>query len=218
MFWSTRSKSPSDPGLTADGSMQDPGIPAAVVTKFLSARRIEIEKTGLYSFLVLFSMGITRGKWSTLVTELMNFKDLYDPILAHAGSSSIRRSASRSLHENGLEGPCERCTSCIARTICRGRRAPCIRRCPRWLCGRPMPTSAWCAGGGKRRNRRSDGSDFSRDGGSVSAGDTVIMPGERITSATKSIHDYLLYARDFDRRSRASRPIYMGLGSSLCRR
>src|SRR4029079_13505584 len=40
------------PGLSADGTMQEHGIPAAVVTKFLSSRRIEIEKTGLYSFLV----------------------------------------------------------------------------------------------------------------------------------------------------------------------
>jgi arginine/lysine/ornithine decarboxylase len=39
--------------------------------KFLSSRRIEIEKTGLYSFLILFSMGVTTGKWSTLVTELI---------------------------------------------------------------------------------------------------------------------------------------------------
>src|SRR6478609_8614529 len=66
------------PGLTAAGTMEERGIPAAVLTKFLSSRRIEVEKTGLYSFLVLFSMGITRGKWSTLVTELINFKDLYD--------------------------------------------------------------------------------------------------------------------------------------------
>ena len=66
------------PGLSANGDMQEHGIPAAVVVKFLSSRRIEIEKTGLYSFLVLFSMGITKGKWSTLVTELLNFKDLYD--------------------------------------------------------------------------------------------------------------------------------------------
>src|SRR5580765_2165314 len=66
------------PGMSADGSMHKSGIPAAVVVKFLSSRRIEIEKTGLYSFLVLFSMGITKGKWSTLVTELLNFKDLYD--------------------------------------------------------------------------------------------------------------------------------------------
>jgi len=29
-----------------------------------------VEKTGLYSFLVLFSMGITKGKLSTLLTEL----------------------------------------------------------------------------------------------------------------------------------------------------
>jgi arginine decarboxylase len=28
----------------------------------------------------------------------------------------------------------------------------------------------------------------------------VIMPGERITPATRSIQDYLLYARDFDRK------------------
>jgi arginine decarboxylase len=28
----------------------------------------------------------------------------------------------------------------------------------------------------------------------------VIMPGERITAATKPIHDYLLYAREFDRK------------------
>src|ERR1044072_8568843 len=66
------------PGLSANGDMQDFGIPAAVVVKFLSSRRIEIEKTGLYSFLVLFSMGITKGKWGTLVTERLNFKDLYD--------------------------------------------------------------------------------------------------------------------------------------------
>src|SRR3954464_14128761 len=66
------------PGMSADGAMQASGIPAAVVVKFLSSRRIEIEKTGLYSFLVLFSPGVTKGKWSTLVTELLNFKELYD--------------------------------------------------------------------------------------------------------------------------------------------
>src|SRR5690348_15003501 len=66
------------PGLSADGTMQAQGIPAAIVVRFLSGRRIEIEKTGLYSFLVLFSMGVTKGKWSTLVTELLNFKELYD--------------------------------------------------------------------------------------------------------------------------------------------
>ncbi|GAA5077965.1 Orn/Lys/Arg decarboxylase N-terminal domain-containing protein [Lysobacter panacisoli] len=66
------------PGLSMDGEMGQRGIPAAVLSKFLWTRGIVVEKTNLYSFLILFSMGITKGKWSTLVTELMSFKELYD--------------------------------------------------------------------------------------------------------------------------------------------
>lgn len=66
------------PGLAMDGSMGKLGIPAAVLSKFLWGRGITVEKTNLYSVLFLFSMGITKGKWSTLVTELMAFKELYD--------------------------------------------------------------------------------------------------------------------------------------------
>ena len=87
--------------------MHEHGIPAAVVTKFLSARRIEIEKTGLYSFLVLFSMGITKGKWSTLVTELLNFKDLYDTNARSTGAPGVRRGASRGLRRHGPQDLCE---------------------------------------------------------------------------------------------------------------
>ena len=50
------------PGLSADGIDGGARHPAPSVVKFLSSRRIEIEKTGLYSFLVLFSMGITQGQ------------------------------------------------------------------------------------------------------------------------------------------------------------
>ncbi|WP_313217726.1 lysine decarboxylase, partial [Stenotrophomonas sp.] len=66
------------PGLSMDGEMGQRGIPAAVLSKFLWTRGITVEKTNLYSVLFLFSMGITKGKWSTLVTELMAFKELYD--------------------------------------------------------------------------------------------------------------------------------------------
>ena len=66
------------PGLSIDGTMNESGIPAAVLSKFLWGRGITVEKTNLYSVLFLFSMGITKGKWSTLVTELMAFKELYD--------------------------------------------------------------------------------------------------------------------------------------------
>ncbi|TCV94542.1 arginine decarboxylase [Luteibacter rhizovicinus] len=67
------------PGLGMDGrSTKKGGIPAAIVTKFLWSRGLTVEKTNLYSFLLLFSMGVTKGKWSTLATELLAFKELYD--------------------------------------------------------------------------------------------------------------------------------------------
>ncbi|KRG39714.1 lysine decarboxylase [Stenotrophomonas panacihumi] len=66
------------PGLSMDGEMGVRGIPAAVLSNFLWSRGITVEKTNLYSVLFLFSMGITKGKWSTLVAELMAFKALYD--------------------------------------------------------------------------------------------------------------------------------------------
>jgi len=66
------------PGVNENGSLADWGIPAAVVVKFLDTRGIINEKSGDYSILFLFSMGITKGKWGTLITELFEFKRLYD--------------------------------------------------------------------------------------------------------------------------------------------
>ena len=37
-----------------------------------------VEKTGLYSFFIMFTIGITKGRWNTMVTELQQFKDDYD--------------------------------------------------------------------------------------------------------------------------------------------
>lgn len=66
------------PGVNDNGSLAGWGIPAAVVVKFLDTRGIINEKSGDYSILFLFSMGITKGKWGTLITELFEFKRLYD--------------------------------------------------------------------------------------------------------------------------------------------
>ncbi|MFH8978614.1 Orn/Lys/Arg decarboxylase N-terminal domain-containing protein [Streptomyces sp. NPDC017890] len=66
------------PGLDATGVMSDWGIPARVLTAYLTTRGIVVEKTDSYTTLVLFSMGITKGKWGTLLDALMDFKDLYD--------------------------------------------------------------------------------------------------------------------------------------------
>ena len=61
-----------------DGNFADSGIPAALVSKYLAEHGIVVEKTGLYSFFILFTIGITKGRWNTLVTALQQFKDDYD--------------------------------------------------------------------------------------------------------------------------------------------
>jgi arginine decarboxylase len=66
------------PGLSVDGTFSDPGMPAAIVTKYLAEHGIIVEKTGLYSFFIMFTIGITKGRWNTMVTELQQFKDDYD--------------------------------------------------------------------------------------------------------------------------------------------
>ena len=66
------------PGVAPTGTLEDTGIPASIVSHFLNERGIVVEKTGAYSFLVLFSLGITKGKTGTLLSELFEFKRLYD--------------------------------------------------------------------------------------------------------------------------------------------
>jgi arginine decarboxylase len=66
------------PGLDVDGSFDETGIPASVLTRYLTEHGIVVEKTGLYSFFIMFTIGITKGRWNTLVTELQQFKDDYD--------------------------------------------------------------------------------------------------------------------------------------------
>ncbi|WP_137937188.1 arginine/lysine/ornithine decarboxylase [Chitinivorax sp. B] len=66
------------PGLDVDGDFDDSGIPAAIVTKYLAEHGVIVEKTGLYSFFIMFTIGITKGRWNTLVTALQQFKDDYD--------------------------------------------------------------------------------------------------------------------------------------------
>lgn len=66
------------PGLSTAGKLEKAGIPAPLVSLFLDGRGIVVEKTEPYSFLVLFSMGITKGKWGSLIAGLMEFKRAYD--------------------------------------------------------------------------------------------------------------------------------------------
>jgi arginine decarboxylase len=190
------------PGLSANGSMQQRGIPAAVVTKFLSSRRIEIEKTGLYSFLVLFSMGITRGKWSTLVTELINFKDLYDAnALLRRVLPAFVDAHPAAYTKMGLKDLCEQVHQVYREDNLPKAQKDMYTTLPE-MAMRPADAYESLVRG------RVESVEIDQLAGRTLAvmlvpyppGIPLIMPGERITAATKSIHDYLLYARDFDRR------------------
>ncbi len=66
------------PGLDVDGDFADWGIPAAIVTKYLAEHGVIVEKCGLYSFFIMFTIGITKGRWNSMVTELQQFKDDFD--------------------------------------------------------------------------------------------------------------------------------------------
>ncbi len=66
------------PGVSDKGGLDKRGIPASLVTAYLHYRGVEVEKTTDFTILFLFSMGITKGKWGTLLNALLDFKRDYD--------------------------------------------------------------------------------------------------------------------------------------------
>lgn len=189
------------PGLSAGGKLSEQGIPAAIVSRFLWERGLVVEKTGLYSFLVLFSMGITKGKWSTLVTELLEFKRCYDanlplldvlPSVAQAGGKRYNgvglRDLSDAMHasyrDNATAKAMKRMYTVLPEVAMRPSEAY-----DKLVCGEVEAVP------------------IARLEGRIAAvmlvpyppGIPLIMPGERFTEATRSILDYLEFARTFER-------------------
>lgn len=66
------------PGVGSDGDRAAAGIPAMLVAAWLEARAIVPEKTTDFTILFLFSIGVTKGKWGTLVNALLDFKEEFD--------------------------------------------------------------------------------------------------------------------------------------------
>lgn len=66
------------PGVANDGSFEKLGIPAALVTAYIDERGIEVEKTTDFTILLLFSIGVTKGKYGTLINAMLRFKEDYD--------------------------------------------------------------------------------------------------------------------------------------------
>ena len=66
------------PGVADDGSFEKLGIPATLVTAYLDQRGIVVEKTTDFTILFLFSIGVTKGKYGTLINALLRFKEDFD--------------------------------------------------------------------------------------------------------------------------------------------
>ncbi|TCW79719.1 arginine decarboxylase [Burkholderia sp. SRS-46] len=66
------------PGVAPNGGLMPVGIPATIVTAYLDRHGIVVEKTTDFTILFLFSLGVTKGKWGTLVNTLLDFKRDYD--------------------------------------------------------------------------------------------------------------------------------------------
>jgi arginine decarboxylase len=190
------------PGLTAGGALDQHGIPAAVVGKFLWERGLVVEKTGLYSFLVLFSMGITKGKWSTLLTELLEFKRHYDANVPLADAlPSIANAGGARYHGMGLRDLCAELHACYRDNAT----AKALKRMYTTLPEVAMkPADAY----NQLVRSEVEAVPIEQLEGRIAAvmlvpyppGIPLIMPGERFTPETRSIIDYLKFARTFDSR------------------
>jgi arginine decarboxylase len=66
------------PGIDAAGRLQQRGIPAAIVTRFLAERRTFVARAGDYTLLLVFSVGAGEQKWGSLLRALHAFKRAYD--------------------------------------------------------------------------------------------------------------------------------------------
>jgi arginine decarboxylase len=66
------------PGITEDGTMDDWGIPAMILYKYLDDRGNLGEKTGFYNILFIVSPSVTESKTGTIISAFYKFKDLFD--------------------------------------------------------------------------------------------------------------------------------------------
>ena len=66
------------PGMNDDGTLAEQGIPGDLVTAYLGEQGIVPSRTTSHIVLFLFSMGVTKGKWGTLINGLLEFKRDYD--------------------------------------------------------------------------------------------------------------------------------------------
>jgi len=100
------------PGMGDDGRLEKNGVPAALVNAYFTRFGIVPTRVTDFQIMFLFSMGITKGKWGTLITNLLSFKRQYDannlvadvlPELATAHADRYRSIGLRDLADEMFE-------------------------------------------------------------------------------------------------------------------
>lgn len=186
------------PGLDVTGKFAKQGIPAAIVTKYLAEHGVVVEKTGLYSFFIMFTIGITKGRWNTLLTALQQFKDDFDrnapmwrvlpefcalfPTYERVGL----RDLSQSIHETYAKGDIARLTTEMYLSDLQ----PAMK-----------PSDAF----GHIAHRKTERVEIEQLEGRITCslltpyppGIPLLIPGERFN---RKIVDYLRFAREFNER------------------
>jgi len=66
------------PGMGEDGKLEDTGVPAALVSAYFTRFGIVPTRVTDFQIMFLFSIGVTKGKWGTLIANLLSFKRHYD--------------------------------------------------------------------------------------------------------------------------------------------
>ncbi|WP_034292417.1 arginine/lysine/ornithine decarboxylase [Herbaspirillum sp. RV1423] len=188
------------PGLSLDGKFGETGIPASIVTKYLAEHGVIVEKCGLYSFFIMFTIGITKGRWNTLVTALQQFKDDYDknqPIWRILPEFAAANQGRNARYERlGLRDLCQQ----IHETY---RAYDVARLTTEMYLSDMQPAMKPSDAFSKMAHREIDRVPLDELEGRVTSilltpyppGIPLLIPGERFN---KTIVDYLKFARDFN--------------------
>ncbi len=97
------------PGMGDDGELLETGVPAALVNAWFTRFGIVPTRVTDFQVMFLFSVGITKGKWGTLITNLLAFKRHYDAndpvarVLPELAAAHLERYRSVGLRDLGDE-------------------------------------------------------------------------------------------------------------------
>ena len=187
------------PGHRGDERGTNNAIPAAVVTACLASSGIDVLRSGQHSFLITFSTGIPEGRWSTLITELLTFRDSYErnaplrDVLPHLAHQHPQEYAAL-----GLKDLCVRVQAASGKFGAPGSSDDPYARLPE-IAMRPSDAHDQFVRGNVEACEidqlvdRIVATPIFQDAPAM----PLVLPGERITRETVAIQQYLVRARQF---------------------